>query len=264
VRARRNTTAALAATAALGCASLLVAVPGAGGAQSERRDEGATRAPAVVRVADCSRGPLPSDRSVEFRGAMRDLPGSERMGMRFRLQERLAGGRYVTVDAPGLGVWRDSHLGVARFVHRQRVLELATAATYRARVDFRWYREDGSVLQRAARRSGGCRQRGRLPDLRVTHVGARRIDGVPGVRYVVYVFNAGRGGAEASTVALDLDGTSLGAAEVGPVPPGRHRRVFVAGPDCLANLRVEVDPEDALRESGERNNVRAGRCPTVR
>jgi hypothetical protein len=222
----------------------------------------AERAPAQVRVADCSRGSLPTDRSAKFRGAMRRLPATDQMAMKFTLQERSGSGRYVTLRAPGLNVWRTSDPGVARFVHRQRVLELATAASYRVRVSFRWYDAEGEILRRATRLSGGCRQRGRLPDLRVTRIAAQRLDGVPGAtRYVLWIANDG---AEESEVQLAVDGATVDTPTVAPLGAGQRRRVFVTGPACVASVRAEVDPEDALRESRERNNVRVGGCPTVR
>jgi hypothetical protein len=225
----------------------------------------AERAPAAVRVADCARGVLPADRSAQYRGAMNSVPGTDRMGMRFTLQERVGTGRYATIEAPGLGVWRTSRSGVARFVHRQRVLELATAASYRMRVNFRWYDAGGEVVRRATRRSGGCRQRGRLPDLRVERIAARRLDGAPGAtRYVVHVENAGAGSSEAGVVRFAVDGATVDTLAVPPLRPGQRRRVFVTGPDCAAAVRAEVDPDDAVRESSERNNVRAGRCPEPR
>lgn len=225
----------------------------------------AAPAPADVRVADCSRGSLPADRSASFRGAMRRLPGTDHMAMKFSLQERTGGGRYLTLRAPGLGVWRTSDPGVARFVHRQRVLELATAARYRVRVSFRWYDADGELLRRATRRSGDCRQRGRLPDLRVTRVTAQRLDGALGAtRYVLWVANDGRARSEASEVQLAVDGATVDTPAVEPLRPGQRRRVFVTGPDCVAAVRAEVDPDDALRESGERNNVRDAACPALR
>lgn len=243
----------MAAAAVVG--AMLLAAPVAGGAD---------RAPAVVRIADCTRGSLPADRSGEFRGAMRSVPGTDRMGMRFTLQERTGRGRFVTVDAPGLGVWRTSRSGVERFVHRQRVLELATAATYRMRVNFRWYDADGEVLRRAARRSGGCRQRGRLPDLRVERVAAESIDGVPGAtRYALWVANVGRASSDATDVRLAVDGATVDTAEVDALRAGQRRRVFVTGPACAAAVRAEVDPDDAVRESGERNNVHIRSCPAA-
>lgn len=225
----------------------------------------AERAPATVRVADCSRGSLPTDRSAEFRGAMRRLPGTDHMAMKFTLQERTGRGRYLTLRAPGLSVWRTSDSGVARFVHRQRVLELATAASYRMRVGFRWYDADGELLRRAARRSGDCRQRGRLPDLRVTRVAAQRLDGVPGAtRYVVWVANDGRAASDESEVQLAVDGATVDTPTVAPLRAGERKRIFVTGPACVATVRAEVDPDDVLRESGERNNVRTERCPALR
>lgn len=120
---------------------------------------------ADVRVTECENGPEARDRSVEFRGAMRRVPRSETMGMRFELQERVAHPDFERVPAPGLSVWRKSMPGVKRFVHRQEVLALAEGSEYRARVHFRWYDADGNAVKQAVRRSPSCRQEGDLPNL---------------------------------------------------------------------------------------------------
>ena len=44
-----------------------------------------------VRVAQCAKGSTVAERHAIFRGAMRRVRGSERMWMKFRLQERVGG-----------------------------------------------------------------------------------------------------------------------------------------------------------------------------
>ena len=221
-------------------------------------------APASVKVTECARGELPADRSVAFRGVMRRVASTQRMWMRFTLQERGAGGRFVALSAPGLGIWRRSLAGVGGFAYRQRVLELATGSTYRAKVDFRWYADDGRVIERATRLTGGCSQTGPLPNLNIGRIGARRLDGAPGAtRYAVRVRNQGADPAPAGTLAFSVDGAAVDTVAVPALAPEQVKRVFVTGPRCAVRVRAEVDPERAVNEAVERDNVRSTSCPPL-
>jgi len=256
VRSRAHHPLAALAVAAVAAVALLGA-PQPGDARP--------RGSASVKVAECARGELPTDRRAAFRGVMRRVAGTHRMWMRFTLQERRAGERFVALRAPGLGIWRRSRDGVGGFAYRQRVLELAIGSTYRAKVDFRWYADDGRVLERATRRTRGCSQPGPLPNLDIGRIGAQRLDGAPGAtRYAVRVRNRGVEPARASTLAFSVDGSAVDTVAVPELAPAQVRRVFVTGPRCDARLRAEVDPDGVVNEAVERDNVRSIRCPPLR
>ena len=243
--------------AGLAVAAALFAAPQAGDARAA--------APASVQVTECARGELPTERRAAFRGVMSRVAATERMWMRFTLQERRTGGRFVALRAPGLGVWRRSRPGVGTFSYRQRVLELATGSSYRAVVDFRWYGEDGRVIKRAKRRTGGCKQPGPLPNLDVGRIRAERVDGAPSAtRYAVRVRNQGSVPAPASTLAFSVDGAAVDTVSVPVLAPAQVKRVFVTGPRCDAGVRAEVDPGAAVNELDERDNVRSIRCPPLK
>ena len=217
---------------------------------------------AVVKVAECTRGPAPEDRMAAFRGAMSRFDGSVRMSMRFTLQERVGRGDWAKVSAPGLGVWRSSRPGVARFAYRQRVLALAEGSAYRAVVRFRWHRAGGRVFRRASRRSPACRQPGPLPNLLVARMGGRPAENRADVfRYAIHVTNQGRAPSPKTTVTVAVDGGTVDTAEVRAMEPGDTRRVVVSGPGCAASVRARVDPSDSVRESSERDNSRVANCP---
>jgi len=224
---------------------------------------GSAEAPlAGVRVTECSKGPEATERFVEFRGAMRQVAGSETMWMRFQLQEHLGDRPFAPVRIPALGVWRKSRPGVRRFVHRQEVLELTEGSEYRARVQFRWYDPDGTVVKKAVRRSASCRQEGELPNLVVTRIRAKPVTGSPGFqRYVVRVVNRGASAAAGAEVSLAIDGAAVDTLAVGSLEPGEGRQVFVNGPTCRRAARAQADPADALTESSESDNGRRSRCP---
>ena len=183
------------------------------------------------------------------------------MWMRFTLQERAPEGRYATVRAPGLGIWRKSREGVGRFAHRQRVLDLAQGSRYRAVVHYRWYSKAGERLRTARRVSSACRQ-GPLPNLQVESLEGNRVTGSPGtVRYVVRVANVGRATATGVAVSLAVDGGVIDTPVVGAILPGEVRRAVVHGPPCSSSLEAVADPGRTVRESHESDNVRAAACP---
>lgn len=220
---------------------------------------------AGVKVTECSRGAEPEDRFVEFRGAMRRVDGTETMGMRFALLERLGGRPAAKVRLPDLGVWRRSRPGVMRFAHRQRVLELAESSRYRVLVRYRWFDGDGQVIRKAARRSAACRQGGDLPDLVVAEISAASVPGPLGIhRYDVRLVNRGTAPAAEASVSLAVDGAVLDTIAAGVLKPGESRVLSVNGPICRGLVRAQADPLDTVLESGEAGNVLKSGCPRVR
>lgn len=212
-----------------------------------------------VRVVKCAKGPTVAERRAIFRGAMRRVRGSERMWMKFRLQERVGGPRFRTVKAPGLGVWRKSRAGVRKFAVRQRVLALGEGAAYRVAVQYRWYDGDGELVRRERRRSRPCTQPGLLPNLRVVRIVPRTTPNGT-VQYLVDVLNRGRVPSTATTVALTVDGDLIDTPALGPLAPREIRRVVVTGPGCSTLVAAKVDPADTVRESNEADNTRALAC----
>ena len=214
---------------------------------------------ATAKVAECSKGITSAERLAVFRAAARRVAGTDRMWIKFKLQERAGGERFRAVAAPGLGVWRKSRSGVRRFAIRQRVLALGEGATYRAAVHFRWYDADGKLLRGARRLSPVCRQAGSLPNLRVTGVSGRLLSGT--FRYGVDVVNRGRAGSAPTTLAFSVDGDVVDTPAVGALAAGEARRVFVNGPACSESVTTEVDPGDVVAEANELDNSRKAACP---
>ncbi|MEK6229111.1 MAG: CARDB domain-containing protein [Actinomycetota bacterium] len=247
--------------ATLAVAVALIAAFSALPAGAETPAVPAAPAPAEVRVTLCKRGSTPAERRVEFRGAMSRVPRTARMWMRVTLQERVPEGRFTTVHAPGLGVWRKSREGMAGFAYRQRVVDLAQGSHYRAAVHYRWYSKDGERLRSARRISSACRQ-APFPNLRVASIEGARVQGSPGtVRYVVRVANDGRATATGVAVSLAVDGGVIDTPVVGTIAPGEVRRAVVNGPPCQSSLEAVADPAGVVRESFESDNVRAAACP---
>jgi hypothetical protein len=167
---------------------------------------------------------------------MRAIEGAERMAMRFTLLERTGLDGFRPVSAKGLR-WRRSRPGVGVFGHRQAVSNLAPGGVYRARVDFRWYSEDGDVLDRARRRSRTCPDQRKLPNLRVRIVGVRHTQSSTSDRYAVRVSNTGRAPAEDSLVRLSVDGVAAGSVATPRLPARAARYLTLRGPECQSRSR---------------------------
>ncbi len=163
------------------------------------------------------------------------------------------------MKAPGLRRWRWSKPGVVSLRYRQGVRNLKENATYRAKVDFRWYSAAGAELQRARRRSARCRQFVALPNLttRITHVGPGKVRGV--MRYKSLVTNSGDAAVAAVPVRLTVDGDVVDTVSV-TLGPHEARTVVIRGPDCHRLARVEADPAKAIAETSEDDNAHELAC----
>ena len=121
----------------------------------------AADAPAVpelgVQLTACPTGPVPEQRAASFTGSMPAVDGSSVLAMRFALEQR-RGSDWKPLASPAFARWERSAPGAAGFVYDKRVERLAAGASYRVTVSFRWTAADGTVVRRATRRSGACRQ----------------------------------------------------------------------------------------------------------
>jgi hypothetical protein len=210
--------------------------------------------PARVSLVDCSF----EDHSAVFSARMKLIEGADRMALRFTLLER-TGASEKPVKAPGLSRWHWSKPGVLALRYRQGVRNLEENATYRARVDFRWYSAAGVEVARAQRRSARCRQFLTLPNLttQITRVVQTSVPGV--MRYEALVTNSGQAAVAAAPVRLSVDGDVIDTISV-PLAPGEAKSVAVRGPRCERLVRAEADPEKTIAETSEADNAHELSC----
>jgi CARDB len=185
------------------------------------------------------------------------------MAMRFTLLEETGGDSSTRVRVP-LRRWHFSKPGVKAFNYRQGFRNLPANASHRVSVDFRWYRNDGSELARAHRRSSRCRQFVDLPNLttRLTGVTATKVDGV--VRYDALVTNTGKAAATAVPVRLTVDGKIVDTVTIASLAPGEQRSLAIRGPECDRLARLEADPEESIAESSDADNASELTCAALR
>jgi hypothetical protein len=112
-----------------------------------------------VTLEQCVTSTVQIERSATFTAQMVATPGTQKMALRFELQERMRGETdFHTVVAPGLGAWQRSEPGVKIYKYVKQVTNLAAPAAYRAVVRFRWLGEKGRVLKRAELHTQKCLQ----------------------------------------------------------------------------------------------------------
>lgn len=232
-------------TAALTTAALVAAASAAAGDTQ----------PARVGLLDCSF----DDHSAAFYARMKLIEGADRMALRFTLLERTGVEGDRPVKAPALSRWHWSKPGVLALRYRQGVRNLEENATYRARVDFRWYSATGVELERAQRRTPRCRQFVTLPNLttKITRVAHTNVPGV--MRYEALVTNKGRAGAAAVPLRLSVDGDVVDTISF-PLGPGEAKSVVIRGPRCQRLVRVEADPEKIIAETSDADNAHELSC----
>jgi hypothetical protein len=222
-------------------AVLAVAVPQAGGEVNP---------PATVKLVDCSI----DQRSGVFHARMHQVDGGDRMWMRFTLLLK-GGDGFQPLKAPGLGRWRKSNPAVGTFGYKQVVRGLQAGAAYRARVDFRWYDAEDTLLETARRTSAPCRQFDALPNLTVALVDAEpgRKAGI--MRYHVEALNDGVAPALAVPVQLEVDGDVVNTVTIASLLPAERRELILHGPECTRSVEATVDPDGVLVESSEEDNA---------
>jgi hypothetical protein len=211
--------------------------------------------PARVGLLDCSF----EDHSATFYARMKLVDGADRMALRFTLLERTGVEGDKPVKARGLSRWHWSKPGVLALRYRQGLRNLEENASYRARVDFRWYSASGEEIQRAQRRSPRCRQFLTLPNL-TTQITRVAYTDVPGVmRYEALVTNTGQAAVASVPLRLSVDGDVVDTISF-PLGAGEEKSVVIRGPHCQSLVRAEADPEKAIAETSEADNAHELNC----
>ncbi|MDX6698207.1 MAG: hypothetical protein QOE65_1604 [Solirubrobacteraceae bacterium] len=219
-------------------------------------------ADARLRLVACLTSLDAGGPSLTVDSTMRSLHSGDRMAMRFELWQRgpLAP-RFHRVPGSGLGTWNPATDGVQRFRFRKPIQNLPAPAVYFVRVAYRWRDAGGHTVATTARSTRLCRQPDVRPDLRVVSVAApqRR---ATGFAYPVVVRNAGRAPSGDFEAVLTMGDTSQPGRTVAGLAPGERRTVELAGPRCAPGTAasVQLDPDNRVDESDERNNVRSFAC----
>jgi hypothetical protein len=113
----------------------------------------------AATVEQCATSTVQAERSATFTAQMTATADTQKMGVRFELQQRVRGeSEFHTILAPGLEVWHNSEVGVQIYKYVKQVTNLDAPAVYRAIVHFRWLSDKGHVLKRTESRTSRCVQ----------------------------------------------------------------------------------------------------------
>jgi len=199
------------------------------------------------------------EHAAAFYARMKLVDGAERMALRFTLLKRTGMEGDKIVKAPALRRWHWSNAGVVSLRYRQGVRNLEANATYRAKVDYRWYSSAGAEVLRAQRRSARCRQFVTLPNLvaKLTRVDPAKVPGVR--RYESQVSNTGGASVTAVPLRLTVDGDVVDTVSLS-LGPHETRTVVIRGPECKRLARVEADPERTIAETSDADNAHELTC----
>lgn len=217
--------------------------------------------PLSAALGSCKHSGVAQQRVTEFVGSMPARAGASRMRMRFDLQRKRPNTRRWrrVPRAVGFGRWERSLPSRAGFIFHKRVVGLRVPARYRALISFAWERGDGTVLQRAQRRSAACRQPDLRPDLRLDSALGGVLAAQPGMAlYSIAVRNAGRSASDPFSLRI-----GNGRSEAASLGAGERRWLLVLAPACPAGSLVtaRVDEEDRVDESHEDANSARLPCP---
>lgn len=241
-------------------ASAAFAAPGSASAGKREPAVPAARH-ALVSVADCHPSDELAQRYASFSGQIRAYPGTTRMMMRFTLLERLGGAAgFKPVPLQDLRPWRRSKPGARAFIYTQRVTALRDNGAYRMRVQFRWYRADGTLLRTRFAHSRVCRQPAPLPNLTIGGISSQAATTADQRLYSITVTNSGDGEARNVDVALEVDGTVVGGRRVDLLPADESTVVQISGPRCAIDVSAIADPDRNIRETSDADNALTVPC----
>jgi hypothetical protein len=114
---------------------------------------------AAATLERCVTASPQSERSLSIAAEMSAIPHTAHMALRIEIQERLQeAALFHTVNAPGLGVWREADRGVSSYKYLNKVTNLSAPAVYRAVVRFRWLNGSGHLIKKLERHTSSCTQ----------------------------------------------------------------------------------------------------------
>lgn len=219
-----------------------------------------------AKLAACTTGDEPSARAATFTASMPALSGTDHMEMRFQLlQRRGTKGRFKVVDVPDWATPERSEPHRPGFVFTKRIGRLLAPAAYRARVTFTWYDAKGRMQRRARRWTSVCLQPDPRPNLHVAKVVATA-NGPKQANYAITVLNDGGATAAPFGVAVTIGETTVGPVTIGPLAAGTPEIATLTAPRCApgTTIVIALDPDGAVDESREEDDVVTRPCPAIR
>ncbi|MBJ7458670.1 MAG: hypothetical protein JHD02_05745 [Thermoleophilaceae bacterium] len=202
--------------------------------------------PATIKVRTCRSGSYYDNRLITFRvrmGRFTDTGSPQNLQMRFEVLQRFnENARFKKLKAEGLGDWTSSGSSATVYQRDLSLTNIEAAATYKARVSFRWTAPDGHVEWRRVLVSNPCKQRHKLPKLKLTNVTAVPVVGTTDLLHTVTVVNDGGSEAANVPIAIYVDSLAPVIAPIDSIGPGQSLDIALRAPACAVSARAVIDP----------------------
>lgn len=205
-----------------------------------------SKPPASVRRRVCRGGAYYDNRLISFRARMARFSGTaepQNLQMRFEVLQRLhENKRYKKLKADGLGTWYKSSDSATIYQRDLTLTNVETYATYKARVSFRWTAPDGSVSWKRKIVSSPCKQKVKLPKLKLTSVTTVPIVGSTALQHTVTIVNDGRSEVVNLPVGVFVDSLSPSIAVIDSIGPNQSVDVQIKAASCQTSANAVIDP----------------------
>jgi hypothetical protein len=207
---------------------------------------GGVKPPASVKLRICRGGAYYDNRLISFRVRMARLSsavGAQDLMMRFEVLQRLnENTRFKKLKADGLGEWFSSSDSATLYQRDLALTNIETAATYRAKVSFRWTASDGSIQARRVIVSSDCKQKIPLPRLKITNDTAVPIVGSTALSHTVTIANDGKSEVMNLPVAIYIDSLTPVIKMIDSIGPNQAADVQLTAPACQVSGAAVIDP----------------------
>lgn len=206
--------------------------------------------PATVRLRACRSAAYYDNRLVSYRirmGRFSDTNAPQTLQVRIDVLQKLREGKhYARLKASGLHTWTSSSDAATVYQRDLRLTDVETAATYKARVSFRWVAQDGTVQFRRTITGKSCKQKKPLPRLALQNATEVPSADSTDVIHTLTVANTGRSEAVDVPVAVVVDNQPPLLSSVDSIGPRQSVDVVIRAPACSRVAYAQIDPLRAL------------------
>lgn len=213
--------------------------------------------PATLGVQSCKSNAYYSARQLSFRAkiARQSLAVPQKLAVRVsvyrrNLEERkfrkVSSEKWASASDPGVGIYQHDVIVSPDAIE--------TRAEYRAKATFRWSNATtGAVEARKSVWSKRCKQRTKLPKLRVTNVASVPVPGSAQMTHTVTVSNTGASEAVNPEVRILLDPTSTVVVQsraIDSIGPKQVATVSLTLPSCKDSAAAFLMPTKPFDRHG--------------
>jgi hypothetical protein len=245
------------------CATLalvaLVAVPAFSADRELPASAAASAKPAKATVAACKSGAYYSGRRLSFRAQIsrQQLDVPQKLAVKVSIYKRNLEGHKTKLFSREKAWNSASDMDAGIYQHDVIVDSSAieTWATYRAKVVFRWSNAvTGAVEAKKTVWSKACKQRARLPKLRLTWTGSVQVPGQAQWTHTFSVANTGRSEVTDAKISIFNDNATAGSlvapVKIDSIGPKQTATASITAPSCAVSATARLFPPFPLRRKG--------------